>query len=373
MIINQSVGLTVAFCLLFAFPKGDAGAQRHAVSDQGCCPESRTSTGRNLKMVSFSEFTLASRRDAFPEEGASGVLGLRAVSVNRRGQVLAVDSRMRRVTIRSPLLQTIVVVGREGEGPGEYRQPIFGMFGLDGRIWLIDAVLGRISIYSVTGEFIRALPRPYLNARELIAVSDTTVLILGAVPVRETYAIATLVSESGRTLWQGIPADTVLRATTLILDGVWGARSPDGSAVVGIAVSPNISRIDVSTGRALCASRVPSVAWTQLDAAKRPGSGLGPTRNWIEQASSIQRSQSTGDGRVVLAIVQKAKADGEQFEWIVFDGPLNPTLRVRDVPGRLLLIRADTAWIAAEADDGRQVLIRSLLRPNVERAVNREK
>ncbi|MCC6243250.1 MAG: hypothetical protein IT353_10435 [Gemmatimonadaceae bacterium] len=266
----------------------------------------------------------------------------------------------------------MAVVGREGEGPGEYRQPIFGMFGVDDRIWVVDAVLGRISIYSASGEFLRALPRPFLNARELIAVSDTTVLVLGAVPTGESYATATLVSESGRAIWQGIPADSVLRATKLILDGVWGARFPDGTAVVGLAVSPNVARIDIGAGRLLCASRVPATVWSQLDAAKRPASGLAATRDWIEQASSIQRAQTTSDGRVVVAITRQTGEEGKDFEWIVFGGALNPTLRVRGVPGRLLLIRADTAWLAVEAEDGRQQLVRRVLRLNSTGEIPRE-
>jgi hypothetical protein len=49
-------------------------------------------------------------------------------------------------------------VGRQGAGPGEYEAVRNILLGRDGSIHLIDAVLGRRSVYSADGVYVRSLP-----------------------------------------------------------------------------------------------------------------------------------------------------------------------------------------------------------------------
>lgn len=310
------------------------------------------------RTIDYAAIAGAVRIDTLPEDGPHAVLGLRSVALLEKNRRLVVDSRQRRVTLRDADFRTLTVVGREGEGPGEYRAPTFGTVGPDGRIWIVDLALGKLSVFSRDGRFQRVVPRVPQNVGHLVVVNDTTVLVLGAVPGRTGYTMATLMTDRGSVLWQKVPAPSVLAATKLISDGVWGTRTPDGHAVVGLGISPEFVRVNLATGTVTCSGRLPTSTWTQLDPATRPPGGLVETRRWLERSSVVQSGHALQDGRIIIA-TERGTADGDfENDWIVVGRDFAPELRVRNVVGRLLLVRADTAWVTSEADDGRVTVLR---------------
>ena len=57
----------------------------------------------------------------------------------------------------------IRTVGREGEGPGDFRTPIKVGWDLD-TLWVIDGVLQRVSVFRSDGQFIRTTTVPDADA-----------------------------------------------------------------------------------------------------------------------------------------------------------------------------------------------------------------
>jgi hypothetical protein len=202
------------------------------------------------------------------------------------------------------------------------------------------------------------VPRVPQNVRQIIVVDDTAFLALGAVPHRDGYSMLTLMTEHGSVLWQKVPAPPVLAATRLVSDGVRGTRTRDGHVVVGHGISPEFTKISASTGAAVCTGTLPASRWTQLDAANRPNGSLPVTREWIEQSSVVHSGHALNDGKVLVATERGLAGGAFENDWIVIRTDLTPELRALNVPGRLLLVRGDSAWLTGETDDGHVTLTR---------------
>ncbi len=79
---------------------------------------------------------------------------LRAIAVDAEGLMYAYDAHVPVLRVYSPDGNWLRDVGREGEGPGEYKQPDSGLAILpDGRVALRDPGNGRITLYSADGEY----------------------------------------------------------------------------------------------------------------------------------------------------------------------------------------------------------------------------
>ena len=330
--------------------------------------EQKLCTGKTAKSGPVAEFVFgrvmsSSRSDTVSESGPDAVLGLRTLDIDRNSRTLVVDSRSRRVTIRDSNLRNTRLLGGKGEGPGEYRIPTFAAFGTDGSTMVLDSGLGRLSVFNATGQFDRVWPGLPVNTRQVLPVDENAILALGAVARKDEYDIATLLNRNGKVLWQGVPADPVLGAIGLLVDAVLGARSRDGSVLVGVSISPTIRRVAVRTGQVLCSALVPKEYWRQLDPSKRPTSGgLAPLREWVQQSSKLEAIQELQDGRLLIAIARTHGDESTKSDWIVLNSDLSPSVHVGEVPGRLLLIRGDTVWLTGAADDGRVTLVRGTLK-----------
>lgn len=80
---------------------------------------------------------------------------IRAFAVDREGRIYVFDSHVPALRVYGPDGTWLRDIGREGEGPGEYKQPDSGLAILpDGRIALRDPGNGRITLYSPEGEYL---------------------------------------------------------------------------------------------------------------------------------------------------------------------------------------------------------------------------
>ncbi len=93
--------------------------------------------------------------DATAAEPRGSIDGIR---VQRGGSVLVADGAENRLIRYSPDLATAEVLGREGQGPDEYRQPD-GLFALPGDSTLMtDLGNGRIAVLAPDGSIVRTAP-----------------------------------------------------------------------------------------------------------------------------------------------------------------------------------------------------------------------
>ncbi|MBL0169220.1 MAG: hypothetical protein IPP90_00640 [Gemmatimonadaceae bacterium] len=240
------------------------------------------------------------------------------------------------------------------------------MFDANGDIVVIDMALSRMSIFQPNGVLISSVPRIPSNIRQVVGTGASSFLLLGAVPKANYIHLATLVERDGQVKWQGVPAEPILQATNLVVDGVWGALTRGGTAVLGLSISPTIVRVDLKDGHEVCRSNIPRQYWVQLDPRLRPaGGGLGPTRDWIDRASHVQSAHSLSNGDLLLSTERTAPNGEVQNEWHIFDTRLAATKRIRNVPGRLLRVFNDTAWITGATEDGRAIIRRVQLFPSL--------
>ncbi|MFH1143827.1 MAG: 6-bladed beta-propeller [Candidatus Eisenbacteria bacterium] len=75
----------------------------------------------------------------------------RAAAVNERGEILVLDNRLVQVLVFSPQGELLRTLGREGEGPGEFRMPLDLVLLQDGRIGICQAMPGKIVLLDSDG------------------------------------------------------------------------------------------------------------------------------------------------------------------------------------------------------------------------------
>jgi hypothetical protein len=80
---------------------------------------------------------------------------IRAFDVDREGRIYVFDSHVPALRVYGRGGKWLRDIGREGEGPGEYKQPDSGLAILpDGRVALRDPGTGRITLYTPDGEYV---------------------------------------------------------------------------------------------------------------------------------------------------------------------------------------------------------------------------
>lgn len=86
-----------------------------------------------------------------------------------------VDSYRTQVLCRSPNEETVIRIGGEGDGPGEFRAPALLIRGPEQRLGVIDYGLRRLSIFDSAGSLLSTHPVPHLF-QPLAAFTDSMVI-----------------------------------------------------------------------------------------------------------------------------------------------------------------------------------------------------
>jgi hypothetical protein len=81
---------------------------------------------------------------------------------DRRGRVAIADVSEGNVKVYDRGGQLLQVVGRKGEGPGEFSQPRYPRFTPDGGLYVGDGQLGRVSRFDSNGVFVRVNSYPVI-------------------------------------------------------------------------------------------------------------------------------------------------------------------------------------------------------------------
>jgi sugar lactone lactonase YvrE len=89
---------------------------------------------------------------------AFGRIGDFAVADDRSVYVL--DQLNRVVQVFDERGNHVRSIGREGNGPGEFANPVALTWDPEGRLWVVDPGNNRYSVFSADGELIRTYPRP---------------------------------------------------------------------------------------------------------------------------------------------------------------------------------------------------------------------
>ena len=112
----------------------------------------------------------------------SPVLSVRALSVSPSGHLLVTDSRSGDLKLADGDGRIIRVIGREGEGPGEFTALFDAVFLSDDRIVALDGGRVLTTLFDSAGEVLNTFQlREQLDPRAVVAIDDSTFLIGGLV------------------------------------------------------------------------------------------------------------------------------------------------------------------------------------------------
>ena len=87
------------------------------------------------------------------EENEEVITVVPVISAGRTGELIVVDQPEAQVRLYSEDGSLRTVIGRRGEGPGEFLTPMSASRAMDGRIVVTDARLSRMSFFSPEGSF----------------------------------------------------------------------------------------------------------------------------------------------------------------------------------------------------------------------------
>ncbi|MBI4720940.1 MAG: 6-bladed beta-propeller, partial [Chitinivibrionia bacterium] len=92
------------------------------------------------------------------EEYFFGVIS--GVATDKNGAVYLLDTQLNDIKVFSPAGEYLRSIGREGEGPGEFRRPADLFFTLDGNVAVVQRMPGRIVLLTPGGEAAGTFPVP---------------------------------------------------------------------------------------------------------------------------------------------------------------------------------------------------------------------
>jgi hypothetical protein len=110
------------------------------------------------EVAAQSTWNLTGTPDAAIQEPFTHIAGVRELPGNR---AIVTDQAERAVYLVDFSARSRKQIGRQGDGPAEYRFPTAPLAGTDGATWIFDATLRRVHVIEADGSFRPSLTPPY--------------------------------------------------------------------------------------------------------------------------------------------------------------------------------------------------------------------
>lgn len=122
---------------------------------------------------------LVLERDIVPEEGTPGEIGSpRNVVAGSDGRIFLIQEKPATIKVYAPDGRWLRDIGREGDGPGEFRSGMFGI--VRDTLFVQDASNSRFTTFTTGGDFVKAAPSQCCWSTSNFPVfADGTVGIMG--------------------------------------------------------------------------------------------------------------------------------------------------------------------------------------------------
>jgi hypothetical protein len=91
--------------------------------------------------------------------GPMRFVGVTAVEADSAGRIWVLDGQAKELRVFDARGRHVRSIGREGEGPGEFRDPIGLAWAPDGTLWIADPGAGRYTVFDANGIFVATHPR----------------------------------------------------------------------------------------------------------------------------------------------------------------------------------------------------------------------
>jgi hypothetical protein len=205
-----------------------------------------------LQKSSFADLFSLARTIELEQPDTAPIVRLSGIDRAEDGRLLVGDVSEGNVKLFAPDGRLLAIIGRKGEGPGEFSAPRYPRFGPDGLIYVADAQNPRVQVFDAAGKLLRGTRvdgfsgvagfEPLPNGNYLLAVhreSDPRVLAeldtTGRV-IRELLPIGNVrpAGQPDNPLWRNVSGvfldvsgDTAYVSNTLA-DSLWTVHLPSG-------------------------------------------------------------------------------------------------------------------------------------------------
>ena len=229
-----------------------------AAGASACRQDDRESAGgAAARRVTAEDGEFSARFELFdsilPAHSGTTVLArISGVDMNDQGEIAIADASEGDVKIYRRDGSLRVVIGRKGNGPGEFQAPRHPRFGRDGRLYVLDPQANRLQVFSGAGEYQRGINLAeftyatgfdVLDDNRFVFVSETkksdevliqtdsmgvaTRKLLPSRNLRPTGETDDPIWPSVRSFYLGVRGDTAFLANT-VSDTVWRVGMSSG-------------------------------------------------------------------------------------------------------------------------------------------------
>ncbi|MGD9715037.1 MAG: 6-bladed beta-propeller [Thermomicrobiales bacterium] len=276
------------------------------------------------------------------------IVRVSGIDVDAGGRILLGDVSEGNVKLFDAHGKLLGIMGRKGAGPGEFNQPRFPRFGPDGRIYVADGQMGRLSIFSDGLELLRTIQfnifplggfeilpgdrflisqDPGEPREGVLAALDTAGDVVGRMAPKERFLPATeptsplwrMVSQ----YWVALDGDTAYVAGTLA-DTVWKVSLQD-SSMTGVHLTipeykaPTLPETSLKEGGL--------AALTAWQKSFHIAATIGASRGWIA-IPYVQGVLNYGDPMILVVRTPEGR-------WLALTGA-KPVIKV--VNGELIAL-----------------------------------
>lgn len=133
------------------------------------------------------------------------LVNIAGLDVDGLGRMVIADAGESRLAMFSPDGKLLLSIGQRGDGPGEFRMPRAPQFDEHGRIHVVDAIHGRISVFDSTGVLVQELSTPGGFVVQDMRVAAEGYLLAGHPPSSQHEDVIVALDPQGVMLWQALP------------------------------------------------------------------------------------------------------------------------------------------------------------------------
>lgn len=98
-------------------------------------------------------------------------IGVNDIEVKENGNIIVSETMRGYVTELSPSGSFVRRIGREGNGPGEFRRPIMIEL-IEDSLYLFDNLNSRMTVYGPTGEYLKSVSTDHLFSNDFYAIEN---------------------------------------------------------------------------------------------------------------------------------------------------------------------------------------------------------
>jgi hypothetical protein len=277
-----------------------------------------------LEKGTFADLFSLTRTIELEQPDTAPIVRLSGIDRAEDGRLLVGDVSEGNVKLFAPDGRLLTIIGRKGEGPGEFTAPRYPRFGPDGLIYVADAQNPRIQVFDAAGTLLRGTRldgfsgltgfEPLPNGNFLLAMfreSDPRVLaevrpdgsvlreLLPIGAVRPTGQPEHALWRNVRSVFLAVAGDTAYLTNTLS-DTVWTVHLPSGG----------VERTHLS----LPAEYVRPVP------PRQPPEGIARLMEWTRSFHTASVVTAPGGGSLVVPYVKGVLNNGDPLLLATRDG-----------------------------------------------------